>query len=108
VRYQIWKHHKDNPLFDVAEMVPFAYYEDMRRSLFCLCPLGWAPWSPRIVESLQQGCIPVVISDNIILPFRDFIDWPAITVHVPEKDVPRLDEILSAIPMEEVSPAAAA
>lgn len=84
-------------------MVPFAYYEDMRRSVFCLCPLGWAPWSPRIVESLQQGCIPVIISDNIILPFREFVDWPAITVHVPEKDVPRLDEILSAIPVEEVS-----
>jgi hypothetical protein len=64
IRNQIWKHHKDNPLFDVAEMVPFAYDENMRRSQFCLCPLGWAAWSPCIMESLQQGCILVVISDK--------------------------------------------
>ncbi|CAI5477812.1 unnamed protein product [Closterium sp. Yama58-4] len=76
---------------------PASYYEDMQRSLFCLCPLGWAPWSPRLVESVFFGCIPVIIADNIVLPFSDVIPWREIAVFVPEKDVPKLDEILAGI-----------
>eukprot|EP00897_Mesotaenium_endlicherianum_P002125 jgi/Mesen1/1940/ME000146S01018 len=96
-RASVWENFKDNPLFDISSEHPVSYYEDMQRSIFCLCPLGWAPWSPRIVESLVFGCIPVIIADDIVLPFEDVIPWSEIAVFVPEKDVPQLDSILAAV-----------
>ncbi|CAI7795590.1 unnamed protein product, partial [Closterium sp. NIES-53] len=96
-RASMWENFKSNPLFDMSAEHPASYYEDMQRSLFCLCPLGWAPWSPRLVESVFFGCIPVIVADNIVLPFSDVIPWREIAVFVPEKDVPKLDEILAGI-----------
>lgn len=74
----------------------------MKRATFCLCPLGWAPWSPRIFESVQIGCIPVIIADDIILPFENYFNWERIAVRVKEADVPRLEGILKGIPPEKV------
>ncbi|XP_074315882.1 putative beta-1,4-xylosyltransferase IRX10L isoform X2 [Silene latifolia] len=99
-RAAIWENFKDNPLFDISTEHPTTYYQDMQRSVFCLCPLGWAPWSPRLVEAVVFGCIPVIIADDIVLPFTDVIPWEDIGVFVDEKDVPDLDSILTSIPPE--------
>ncbi|KAL9256906.1 putative beta-1,4-xylosyltransferase IRX10 [Drosera capensis] len=85
-----------NPLFDIST----TYYEDMQRAVFCLCPQGWAPWSPRLVEAVIFGCIPVIIADDIVFPFADAIPWEEIGVFVAEKDVPHLDTMLTSIPIE--------
>ncbi|GKC06430.1 probable beta-1,4-xylosyltransferase IRX10L [Tanacetum coccineum] len=63
-------------------------YTKTCKAVFCLCPLGWAPWSPRLVEAVIFGCIPVIIADDIVLPFADAIPWEDIGVYVDEKDVP--------------------
>ncbi|GFZ08040.1 exostosin family protein [Actinidia rufa] len=99
-RASVWENFKDNPLFDISTEHPTTYYEDMQRAIFCLCPLGWAPWSPRLVEAVIFGCIPVIIADDIVLPFADAIPWEEIGVYVDEKDVPKLDNILTSIPPE--------
>ncbi|KAI6675788.1 hypothetical protein NL676_003694 [Syzygium grande] len=99
-RAAVWENFKDNPLFDISTEHPSTYYEDMQRAVFCLCPLGWAPWSPRLVEAVIFGCIPVIIADDIVLPFADAIPWEEIGVFVDEKDVPNLDTILTSIPPE--------
>lgn len=101
-RAAVWENFKDNPLFDMSTEHPSTYYEDMQRAIFCLCPLGWAPWSPRLVEAVVFGCIPVIIADEIVLPFSDAIPWEQISVFVPEADVQRLDSILTSVPPEEV------
>ncbi|KAM3335037.1 hypothetical protein ACQJBY_029448 [Aegilops geniculata] len=101
-RASVWENFKNNPLFDISTDHPPTYYEDMQRSVFCLCPLGWAPWSPRLVEAVVFGCIPVIIADDIVLPFADAIPWEEIGVFVPEEDVPRLDSILTSIPTEDI------
>ncbi|KAD2806123.1 hypothetical protein E3N88_39500 [Mikania micrantha] len=54
-RAAVWENFKDNPLFDISTEHPTTYYEDMQRAVFCLCPLGWAPWSPRLVEAVIFG-----------------------------------------------------
>lgn len=99
-RAAVWENFKDNPLFDISTEHPATYYEDMQRAVFCLCPLGWAPWSPRLVEAVIFGCIPVIIADDIVLPFADAIPWEEIGVFVAEKDVPNLDTILISIPVD--------
>lgn len=101
-RAAVWENFKDNPLFDISTEHPTTYYEDMQRAIFCLCPLGWAPWSPRLVEAVIFGCIPVIIADDIVLPFADAIPWEDIGVFVAEEDVPKLDTILTSIRPEEI------
>ncbi len=62
----------------------------MRRSTFCLCPRGFAVWSPRIYESVLAGCIPVIMADNMHLPFSytgSGIDWRTFSIMIPEKVV---------------------
>jgi hypothetical protein len=98
----LWENFKNNPLFDISTDHPATYYEDMQRAVFCLCPLGWAPWSPRLVEAVVFGCIPVIIADDIVLPFADAIPWEEIGIFVDEDDVPKLDLILTSIPIEDI------
>ncbi|KAH7276753.1 hypothetical protein KP509_39G020400 [Ceratopteris richardii] len=97
VRSMIWKKFGRNRRFFIKRSRTSGYLSEMRRSVFCLCPLGWAPWSPRIVESAIAGCIPVIIADKIALPYSHVINWSKISVTVPEKDVDKLSEILDRV-----------
>lgn len=73
------------------------YQSEIVRSVFCLCPLGWAPWSPRLVESVVLGCVPVIIADHIRLPFPAAARWPEISLTVAERDVGKLGMILEHV-----------
>lgn len=73
------------------------YQSEILRSVFCLCPLGWAPWSPRLVESVVLGCVPVIIADGIRLPFPSAVNWPEISLTVAENDVGNLGSILEHV-----------
>ena len=54
----------------------FSNYEEiLQECRFVLCPLGFAVWSARMVDTILQGSIPVIIADGIEPPFRRFLDW---------------------------------
>lgn len=74
------------------------YVQHMKSSRYCICPMGYEVNSPRIVEAIYYECVPVIIADNFVLPFDDALNWSAFSVVVPERDVPKLKEILLAIP----------
>ncbi|KAG6438346.1 hypothetical protein SASPL_103286 [Salvia splendens] len=73
------------------------YQSEIARAKFCLCPLGWAPWSPRLVESVALGCVPVIIADGIRLPFPDAVRWADISLTVAEADVDKLGGMLEHV-----------
>ncbi|XP_051223232.1 probable glycosyltransferase At3g07620 isoform X2 [Lolium perenne] len=74
------------------------YVQHMKSTKYCICPMGYEVNSPRIVEAIYYECVPVIIADNFVLPFDDVLDWSTFSVVVPERDVPRLKEILLEIP----------
>ena len=76
------------------------WIEEMKRSVFCLCPAGFAKWSIRTFESIIAGCIPVIIATDLQMPFQNFVDWHSISVQVKESDVSKLEFIL-----DDISPA---
>lgn len=97
VRTKIWRRYSSERRFYLKRHRFDGYQSEIARSKFCLCPLGWAPWSPRLVESVALGCIPVIIADGIRLPFPSAVPWAEISVTVAEREVDRLGEILEHV-----------
>ncbi|KAL0904077.1 hypothetical protein M5K25_026149 [Dendrobium thyrsiflorum] len=84
-----------------AEKNKMNYIQYMKNSKYCICPRGYEANSPRLVESIFFECVPVIIADNYVPPFFEILNWEKFSVIVPEKDVPRLKEILLSIPESE-------
>ena len=47
----------------------------MRASKFCLHPAGDTPSSCRLFDAIVSHCVPVIISDQIELPYEDELDY---------------------------------
>lgn len=45
------------------------------RSVFCLSPAGDTPSSARLFDAIVSGCIPVIVSDEVELPFEGILDY---------------------------------
>ncbi|RZB79354.1 putative arabinosyltransferase ARAD1 isoform B [Glycine soja] len=54
----------------------------MRKSLFCLSPAGDTPSSARLFDAIVSGCIPVIISDELELPFEGILDYRKVCLHL--------------------------
>ncbi|KAE8098435.1 hypothetical protein FH972_016501 [Carpinus fangiana] len=74
-----------------------SYYDMMRKSKYCICPSGYEVASPRVVEAIYSGCVPVLISDHYVPPFSDVLNWKSFSVEVPVNDIPNLKKILMEI-----------
>lgn len=67
----------------------------LARSRFSLCPRGYAPNSIRFWESLQAGAIPLLLSDNALLP--EGFDWDSCCIRVAESDIDKIQDIIKKI-----------
>ncbi|PIN02405.1 Acetylglucosaminyltransferase EXT1/exostosin 1 [Handroanthus impetiginosus] len=97
LRTNIWRRYGNDRRFYLRRHRFAGYQSEIVRSIFCLCPLGWAPWSPRLVESVALGCVPVIIADGIRLPFPSAVPWAEISLTVTENDVDNLGKILEHV-----------
>ncbi|KAI7979702.1 putative glycosyltransferase [Camellia lanceoleosa] len=95
-----WKNRDPDLL--VYEYLPnnLDYYTLMLQSKYCLCPSGHEVASPRIVEAIYAECVPVILSDHYVLPFSDVLRWEAFSLQVGVLEIPRLKELLMAVPEE--------
>lgn len=70
-----------------------AYYEEIRRSAFVLCPRGISTTTHRLFEVMAMGRCPVILSDDWV-PIPG-VDWDACSIRLAE-DEPRLPQLLEA------------
>ncbi|KAK9707562.1 hypothetical protein RND81_07G205000 [Saponaria officinalis] len=54
--------------------------QGMRMSKFCLHPAGDTPSSCRLFDAIVSHCVPVIVSDQIELPFEDEIDYSEFSI----------------------------
>ncbi|KAK3040949.1 hypothetical protein RJ639_028823 [Escallonia herrerae] len=97
---QHWKgRDADLPIYEYLSK-DLDYFTFLLQSKYCLCPSGHEVASPRIVEAVYAECVPVILSDHYVLPFSDVLRWEAFSIQVEISEIPRLKEVLSAVPEE--------
>ncbi|KAL3497336.1 hypothetical protein ACH5RR_040068 [Cinchona calisaya] len=104
VRKLLFKHWEGkDPDIQVHQYLPknVNYFEEIGRAKYCLCPSGYEVASPRVIESVYSGCVPVLISDGYVPPFSEVLDWSRFSVHIPVAKIPQIKEILQGISMDE-------
>jgi hypothetical protein len=68
------------------------YADALRRCRFFLCPRGNGVGSVRLFETMKAARVPVIISDEYVLPTG--IDWDGCSIRIAEKDIADLPRIL--------------
>jgi hypothetical protein len=58
----------------------------MRASKFCLHLAGDTPSSNRLFDAIASHCVPVIISDDLELPFEEELDYTRFCLFVKAKD----------------------
>jgi len=73
-----------------------SYGSDLARSQFCLAPSG-AGWGIRLAEMLVEGCIPVIVQDNVTQPWEEMLPYDGFSLRVKEAELPTLPQVLRAL-----------
>ncbi|RIB19787.1 Glycosyltransferase Family 47 protein [Gigaspora rosea] len=90
----------DSPRYDIDEAVDLKiddYAWLLARAKFGLAPQGRALGIARLWEYLAFGVVPVIVSDGIVLPFENDVDWNSMAVFIRREDAHLIDEILLSI-----------
>lgn len=74
----------------------------MTNSQFGVAARGNNLFSYRLMEVLSGGAIPIVFSDNWVLPLREIVDWRETAVRLPEKKWEQTEEIIRMFSRDEL------
>ncbi|KAL8465077.1 hypothetical protein ACS0TY_034537 [Phlomoides rotata] len=69
----------------------------MASSKFCLNLAGDTPSSNRLFDAIASHCVPVIISDEIELPFEDVLDYSEFCVFVRANDAVKKGYLLNIL-----------
>lgn len=75
----------------------------MRTSKFCLHLAGDTPSSNRLFDAVASHCVPLIISDELELPFEDVLDYSQFCLFVSASDALRkgfVTNLLRSFPVE--------
>lgn len=71
--------------------------QGMASSKFCLNIAGDTPSSNRLFDAIASHCVPVIISDEIELPFEDILDYSDFCIFVRASDAVKSGYLLNLL-----------
>jgi hypothetical protein len=71
--------------------------QGMASSKFCLNIAGDTPSSNRLFDAIASHCVPVIISDDIELPFEDVLDYSEFCLFVRASDAVKKGYLLDLL-----------
>ncbi|KAE8659017.1 nodulin MtN3 family protein [Hibiscus syriacus] len=75
------------------------YFQHLGNAKFCFAPRGQSSWTLRFYEAFFVECVPVILSDEVELPFQNVIDYTRISIKWPSTSIgPELLDYLASIP----------
>ena len=83
--------------------VEHEYPKVLESGIFCLVSRGVRLSQPTFLDALASGCIPVVMADNLILPFQEIIDWDLAIIKISENNMHSIVSVLKQISTERIS-----
>jgi hypothetical protein len=97
-RTAVFRHYIGHPDFTLLDgrLTDEKYASTLLITKFCLHIKGTRGVSPRLVEFIWFGCVPVVLADNYHLPHADVLDWSQFSVQIEEGDIGQLHSRLLA------------
>lgn len=81
--------------------VEASYSELLASSVFFFSLMGDG-FSSRYDDAIIHGCIPVMVHDGVEPSWSSLLDTESYSVRVLQKDMPRIPEILKAIPQSDI------
>ncbi|CAG2100291.1 unnamed protein product [Medioppia subpectinata] len=91
------RHENETQMCNNERNIELNYPKVLNESTFCLVLKTRFLGHPLLSDSLMSGCIPVVISDEYVLPFEEEIDWVTASVRIRSHSMPDLMTILTSI-----------
>ena len=85
-RYLIENGSPEDSIETTGVASPQAYMSLMEHSKYCLHVRGTRVMSPRLIELMLFGCVPVIVADAYELPLAWFLDWTKFSIRVPESE----------------------
>jgi len=78
------------------------YRRELATATFCGVFQGDG-WSARLEDAVLNGCVPVVVMDDVDVAWEGYLDVDAIAVRHPRREIHSLVETLRAIPPERIA-----
>jgi len=101
VRQAIYQNFHGRPGWRVVTKTD-DYARDYQSAKFCLAAPGGG-WGKRGIVATMYGCIPVIATDFLYEAFEPELDWAHWGVRVPQRDIPKLGQVLEGYSSSQVA-----
>ncbi|KAK5650261.1 hypothetical protein RI129_001290 [Pyrocoelia pectoralis] len=80
----------------------FVYPQILQKGTFCMVFRGERMSQLVLLEALAANCIPVIVMDEVVMPFSNVIDWKRAAVFIMEDYLHTLLDVLKKISEERI------
>lgn len=78
----------------------FDYPDILKEGMFCIVVRSARLMQAMLMDVIASQCIPIVISDSVVMPFNSHIDWNRIAIFIPEDNIKSILKIVQSVSKE--------